>query len=314
MMKGLADLLAQICGIFGMIAIGFAVSRKGWLSEVTLNELSHLIMTVLMPAFIFYSIATSVKVDMLSKVPIALVAGILVCVVDYVLAASASGPLKVAGDDRSVFRVMSMTGNTGYIGLPLCAAIFGAAGTFFAVLFNFGCDLVILTVGIWDLRGGMHTGGAKIAWRPLLLNPLILAAVAGILWAVSGLGLPALVGQPLALAGQMTLPAALLMVGAQLGKVTQSNPRFIFQIAGSAAIRMLVSPLLFFVVIGAVWTWEPAAQIMLLLSAMPVGISPTLLGRACGRDTSLSATAALWTTALSPLILAPLIFFISGGS
>ena len=187
-MKVLADLLAQIFGIFGMIAVGFAASRKGWLSEITLDELSHLIMTVLMPAFIFFSIATSVNTDMLSKAPIALVAGMGVCLVDYGLAALACGPLKVAVEDRSLFRVMSMTGNTGYVGLPLCAAIFGVTGTFFAALYNFGCDLFI--------------------------NPLILSAVAGILWAVSGLKLPELVSQPLGLAGQMTLPAALLMAGA----------------------------------------------------------------------------------------------------
>jgi predicted permease len=310
-MKVLADLLAQICGIFGMIAVGFAASRKGWLSEITLDELSHLIMTILMPAFIFFSIATSVNTAMLSKAPIALAAGMGICLVDYSLAALASGPLKVAIEDRSIFRVMSMTGNTGYIGLPLCAAIFGATGTFFAALFNFGCDLFILTVGIWDLRGGTRKGAGKLAWRPLLVNPLILSAVAGILWAISGLKLPALVGQPLGLAGQMTLPAALLMAGAQLGKVTRINPGFLFQITGSAVIRMLVSPVLFFLVIAIVWTWNPAAQIILLLSAMPVGISPTLLGRACNRDTSLSATAALWTTAASPFILGPLILLIT---
>lgn len=150
-MKVLAGLLAQICAIFGMIAVGFAASRKGWLSEITLDELSHLIMTVLMPAFIFFSIATSVTTDMLSKAPIALVAGMSVCLVDYGLATLASAPLKVAIEDRSIFRVMSMTGNTGYIGLPLCAAIFGATGTFFAALYNFGCDLFILTVGICEV-------------------------------------------------------------------------------------------------------------------------------------------------------------------
>jgi hypothetical protein len=43
------------------------MSCKEWLSEITLDELSHLILKVLMPAFIFYSIATSIKVEMLSK-------------------------------------------------------------------------------------------------------------------------------------------------------------------------------------------------------------------------------------------------------
>jgi predicted permease len=308
-MDGLASLFAQICGIFGLIVVGFVASRQGKLSDTTLNELSQLIMSVLMPAFIFVSIATSFNTDSLKEAPVALAAGIGVCIVNYVLAAWASGPLNVKREDRSLFRVMSMTGNTGYIGLPLCAALFGATGTFLAVLFNFGTDLVILSIGIWDLKGGIHNRNYKLAWRSFLANPLILSTVAGILWIVSGAKLPEFVGQPLVLAGQMTLPAALLMVGAQLGKIKLTNRQFIFQIAGSAAIRMLVSPLMLILLIALTWSWGPAAQIIILLSAMPVGISPTLLGRACGHDTSLSATAALWTTAISPIIMTPLLFF-----
>jgi predicted permease len=312
-MYGIVNLLAQICGIFGLVAIGFIVSKRGQLSEITLNELSHLIMSILMPAFIFFSIATSVNPGELKEAPIAVAAGMSVCILNYALAAWASGPLKVDREDRSIFRVMSMTGNTGYIGLPLCAALFGATGTLLAVLFNFGTDLIILTIGIWDLKGGPRSSHQKSGWKSLWANPLILSAVAGIFWVISGLKLPDFASQPLSLAGQMTLPAALLMVGAQLGRIKLTNRQFIFQIAGSAVIRMLVSPLLFILVIAAAWTWGPAAQIIVLLSAMPIGISPTLLGRACGRDTSLSATAALWTTAAFPIIIAPLIFFMSNG-
>ena len=48
---------------------------------------------------------------------------------------------------------LSTFGNTGLIGIPLCASIFGAKGAVFAAVFDAGMSLMLWTVGILFIQG-----------------------------------------------------------------------------------------------------------------------------------------------------------------
>ena len=48
---------------------------------------------------------------------------------------------------------LSTFGNTGLIGIPLCASLFGAKGAVFAAVFDAGMSLMLWTVGILFIQG-----------------------------------------------------------------------------------------------------------------------------------------------------------------
>ena len=50
--------------------------------------------------------------------------------------------------------ILAGIGNTGFIGIPLCAQIFGPTGGLLAAIFDAGLDVVVFTLVIMFLQQG----------------------------------------------------------------------------------------------------------------------------------------------------------------
>lgn len=154
------------------------------LAEQTLKELSSLVVEILLPLYLFYTAAiTSAEFPGQALLPALM--GALITFLNYFVAVLALKPSGVTPDQKSAFLFANMFSNTAFLGIPICSAIFGPQGAVYAVLYDFGTGLIILTLGIWEL-----TGGNFGHWRPLILNPLIWGVIAGLLWSSLDLTFP----------------------------------------------------------------------------------------------------------------------------
>ena len=172
-----------------------------------------------LPTFLFNLVATSQLKNILngSFVAAYLSAGFSVFVVAALL-----GRLlfKVQPGEAALQGSAAVLGNTGYMGLPLVAAVFGEAAAIPLVLgltlevtliIPFSIALVEATKGSggWSQVPRSVTGG-------LVRNPLIVAIFAGALISAIGLGLPTPVENFTDLLGGTAGPCALFALGATL--------------------------------------------------------------------------------------------------
>jgi predicted permease len=268
------------------------------LADETLDQLSQLVIKILLPFYMFYTTATSATLDSLSIAPILVAAGVAMTLCNYLLAAAAIQPSGVAERQRSAFRFSIVLANTVFIGFPLCHALFGPMGVVYAVLFDFGGTLVVLTLGIWDLSGGRLEN-----WRTLVLNPLIWGVGAGLVWVLGGWALPEWLAAPFQALGDTTLPLALLVGGAQTGNVRSETGVWRRQILGLSITRLILSP----VIIGCFWAligWDSMqASVAILQTAVPVGVTAAIMAQAYGADAKFAASATLWSTLASIVTL-----------
>ena len=296
--ESVPQLIAVFSTIVFVFGMGFGIQRFRPLGEQTLAQLAGLVVEILLPFYLFFTTATEATPEALSAAPLLIVMGVAVTLLGYPLARLVMAPSGVAGKQRSVFHFAIMVGNTAFLGIPVCEALFGPLGAVYAVLYDFGTTLAALTVGIWALSGGRLSN-----WRPLLLNPLIWGVVAGLLWAAVGWSFPEWLARPFSTLGGATLPLALLVGGAQIGSIRSHATQWGQQLAGLITTRLVVVPLVVASVL-ALFGWRNlAASVIIVQSAMPVGLTTSIMAKNYGGDAEFAASATMWSTVVALMTL-----------
>jgi len=200
----------------------------------------------------------------------------------------------------------AIQGNTGYLGLPLAAAVLGSSRLGEAVAYDALVQSPILLVagfGIGAVFGARAGVGARARLRAFLArNPPLLAVIAGLL-APHALAPDVLVHISRTLVYAL-LPLGFFAVGVTLAAESEGGrarfpPPFTRAIAAALALRLALAPALL-LALAAPLIHLPAPY--LLLAAMPCGINGLVIAHAYGLDAGLSAGAIAWSTAVVVLV------------
>jgi len=213
--------------------------------------------------------------------------------------------LRMSGPELGAFVQGAVRMNT-YLGLAVTLALFGEEGLAQAAiavaaivpLVNLLCVSVLV-------RWGEPSGQARPRLPgQLLRNPLIVACALGIGLNVSGIGLPAVVGPMLEILGRSALALGLLAVGAALDLEALRRGGLLLGV--SAALKLLVLPILTLMGCMALGVEGTALGVAVLFNALPTASTAYILARQLGGDYKLMATMITSQTALSMLTI-PLI-------
>lgn len=298
------NFIAAFTTIFFVLGLGFVIQKKKPFSQETLSQLSNLVVSVVMPLYIFYATATNTTLTLLYKAPIIILIGAAVPFLIFITAPLFGKLLKVPEAQQPVFSFSMMFSNTAFLGIPICGILFGSEGAFYAVMYNFGLTLIIYSFGIWSL-----TGGDRKSFLNVFKNSLIWSMLVGILFVVLKIEMPIWISQPLSTIGDATLPIALLVAGAQIGNVRLEKNEYTPQVIFVTLSRLIIMPgILLLVFYGLHWS-NMEHQVMILQTAMPVGIASTILANRYHADGQFTAIVTLWSTLLA-LITLPLIAFL----
>ena len=207
------------------------------------------------------------------------------------------------GDDRAVYGLAASYSNIGYMGPALTVAVLGpAAGAPAAFVF---CADVLLIFTIWPLTmGGGARGPGHIlgSLRKVATHPFILATLAGLLFAQTGLTLPAVLDAPLTGFQQAAAPTALFSLGLTLARARGGAVGA--RLGACLAVKLIVHPLavagMFMALSGFDPIWVATAIIM---GALPPAANVYVMARAANLSVPLSARTVLYGTAFSALTL-----------
>ncbi|MCL1964267.1 MAG: AEC family transporter, partial [Firmicutes bacterium] len=142
-----------VTAIFLMIGAGYLFQRKGWLGENAPVILSRVTLRIGMPGLIFSNILSEYSRDMLLDGAVSLLAPLIVLTVMYMLSMPIAKALRIPSARRGVFRALFTFGNTLFIGMPVCRAIFGEAGVSSVLLYY------LVNTSLWWLIGAPGVAG-----------------------------------------------------------------------------------------------------------------------------------------------------------
>ena len=316
--------------LFVIVMVGFVAGKRGYMGGEFDRRLSSLVIDITCPALILSSTMGGTLPDRRLILPL-----LLISLVTYMLLALAAVTLPRLltrrDADRGVVGFALMFGNVGFIGYPIVASIFGHEAVFYAAVLNVVNTFAVFTVGTMLLlragtgpaptvagsKGLPHT---KRGWLKLLLSTPMMAAYLAMLIVSFGIdGIPRVVVQPLTLIGNITVPAALLIIGSSMSRLSLRTMMGSPTVYATALFRLVLLPLalliLFRLALGetmpgsivhdaapgsaAHYGLQLAIDINTVVIAMPVATYGTILCLKMGRDTTLITELTFVTTLIS---------------
>jgi predicted permease len=196
-----------------------------------------------------------------------------------------------------------LQGNTGYLGLPLVAAVLGVDHLSQAVAYDALVQAPVFLIGSFAVAAAMGTTAgdtpAKRVRAFFVRNPPLLATLAGLV-APGALAPDGLVELARIVVFVM-LPLGFFAVGVTLATEAEEGqlrfpPPFTRPVAAAIFVRQCVAPLLL-LVISAPFIDLPLP--FLILAAMPAGLQSITLAHTYGLDVRYAAATIAWSTALT---------------
>ena len=268
------------------ILLGWAVCKLGLMSAQFERELSGLVLNVALPCLVLSSIFGNAQMPGPAQT-VQLMVGMLACfVLAFIIACAMTALMRSPREAKSAYRFMITFGNCGFIGFPVITAILGKSALVYAAVGLIPSNLFIFSVGIM-LFAGVEGGWRKVA-RSLLdccKMPTLIASFIVLACMLIGCTDWGFVGDSIDIVGQMTTPAALLLMGASIAHYDPLSMLTNWRAYVAAAGRLVVVPLAGMLLLRAFGVESSVVAVLVLESAMPVASNGTLYAIQYGADT-----------------------------
>ena len=299
---------SQIIILFFGIVVGFAATKLKILDGAGCKIITNLVMNVTLPFFIVSTGITTgqslTPIQMLQYFGLALVCYAIAYVIGFGL-----GRLPLFDrKDRKLCSFMTTFGNTGFMGLPFIAGLFGPDALFYATIFNLPFNFLVFSIGIYLVSE--DTGGTKINPK-MFVNACLIASLAAIALYLVNIQLPDIVVSCLDTVGSATVPLAMLITGARLASESMKS---VFADVGLYLLciaKVIAVPLIAFALLSALLSDPTLVKVGTLLMGMPIATNATLLCLQYGGNDRMASRGVFLSTLMS-IATIPLLVFIMG--
>ena len=288
--------------LFAIVVVGYVAGKLGYMGGTFDKRLSKLVIDITCPSLILSSAMGGDLPDRSLILPL-LGISVLTYAVLVVLATALSRLFTKSADDRGVVAFALIFGNVGFMGYPVVASIFGQQAVFYAAVLNMVNTFAVFTVGTMMVTGGQMVGRQKFNRKVLYGTPMLSAYAAIIIVALGITDIPAVVSQPLTMLGNITVPAALLIIGSSMSHLPLRALLGTPLIHVVSLLRLVVLPLAVYFLCLALGFDTFVVGINTVVIAMPVATYGTILCLRYGRDTALMSEITFITTLLSMLTI-----------
>ncbi|MBO8158222.1 AEC family transporter [Thermosyntropha sp.] len=287
-------ILSIVLPIFIVLLLGYFLKRMRFLDENFIAVSNRLIFNIFLPLLLFYQIALSNFYDVfnLKSIVLMYVAILLTVFLSYILA----GFLKLDLEQTGTFVVDNFRSNVAYVGLPVCYYALGRESLpVAAVLMAFNAPLVnILTVLVLN----RNNTDFRLFIKEIILNPLIIAAVLGIIFSVFPINFPVFIKRSFEIVNGVTMPLSLIAIGATISFSGISSSKLVIGL--SSMIKLGIMPLFIFLYLS--WTqgyFSLADKVLIILMSCPTAVAAYITAAGMNGDEDLASGTIVVNTVLS---------------
>lgn len=303
------NVFSQMAMLFLIVAAGYAAKKVGWMNEAMDKGLSKLVLSVPLPAMILASSLDAETVPTLSQLGNGVFYTLICYAIMLVAAFVLTFVLRVHRGNQGVFRYMTLFGNVGFIGYPVCNAIFGSESLIYVSIFQIPFNFLVFTIGIWFIVQD-NENGVKVKIKAKdLLSPCLISCIATIVLVLLGVHSVPIIGGALTTLGSMTTPASLIIIGSSLANLPIKELSGGFKLWVSSLCRLLVVPALIWFALHFFVSDSVLLGTMIVLCGMPVATNGTMLCYEYGGAAKTMAQGTFITTVFS-LVTIPILMML----
>ncbi len=310
----LIQIINSLFPVILMLSLGTALRVSGFLTNEISHGMNRLVFWVGLPIFLFHKIASSPfeSGPALNIFWGLMAATLLTALAAYVITRirSYSGPV------RGAFIQAAFRGNLAFVGIPVVSyALAGSTNTDSTqamALLAIAPTIPIYNILAIVILTSQCQSGTKISIANLIghifKNPLFIACMLGLIAASIRIPIPTALGRAFQGLGQMSLPLALLGIGASLSRSSLRGSMWQSMLA--SVLKLAVLPLAAWAIGTLLGLSHDQMLIMLLFAACPTAVASYIMAEQMGGDEPLAASSICMSTILSfPALAAILAIF-----
>jgi predicted permease len=309
--RAVSSVISLVLPFFGLIFLGYFCAKITRMPEAGLEWMNFFIIYLALPALFFYLIARTPIEDLANW------RFVVATTLSTALAFTASlaiGLLASRGNipEAAIQATAGSYSNIGYMGPGVTLAVLGAGATApTALIFCFDNALIFTLVPFFMAIGGgeNHSAGqvAMGVLKKIFLHPFILATLAGMIAAVTGLQPPTALDQMIQFLKNGAAPCALFAMGVTVA--LRPMVRVPGEMPFHLIVKLVVHPVLVWLVLGLIGSFDPIwVQTAVLMAALPPALSVFVVARQYNTYVERASSIVLVGTVLSVITLTSFVY------
>ena len=298
--------------LFAIVVVGYIAGKWGYMGGTFDKKQSKVVIDITCPALILSSAMTGELPDRRYILPL-----LGISVLTYLLLTGVAlllpRFLTKKKDDEGVIGFAMMFGNVGFMGYPIVASIFGHEAVFYAAVLNVVNTFTVFTIGTMLVVGKNQStveekemSRKKMLRKVLYSTPMLSAYLTMLIVALEIKDIPEFISQPLTMIGNITVPAALLIIGSSMSQLPLRALLGNGTIYATTLMRLAILPVGIHYLMTLLGFSSFVVGINTVVIAMPVATYGTILCLRHGKDTTLITEVTFITTLLA-MISIPLL-------
>ncbi|KRW57492.1 AEC family transporter [Pseudomonas sp. TTU2014-080ASC] len=293
-----SDTFAVTAPVFAMLFLGVLLKRLGQVDAAFISTATALVFNVSMPVMLFLAI---LHADLNTALQPKLLGYFLLATLVGFLLAWGWAIWRVPQADRGVYVQGAFRGNNGIIGLALATSLYGDYGLSLGgvlggvVILSYN-TLSALVLAVYSPQGKANVWSIS---KSIITNPLILGVVTAIPFAYWKIGLPNWLTTSGEYLAQLTLPLALICIGASLSLAALRE-------SGVLALSASLMKVLWLPALGTAGAFAFGFRgaelgILFLFFVSPTAAASFVMAKAVGSNYQLAAAIIVLTTLLAAI-------------
>ena len=257
-------IISQFAVLFIIIALGFTASKLKALPPDTGKILTKIALNITLPCTILNSVVGGDLNISGSSSFFFLLLSFLVIFVCFAVAIAASRLFFGKKADYGLYACMIAFGNVGFMGFPMCQAIFGSESAFFVALHNIPFNIITYAICPFLIAGKGGTTNIKA-----LISPTVITAICVIPLNAFGVKASGVIADVLRFVGSMTTPCTMIIIGVTLAQTAIKDIFSQWRLYPAALMKLLLIPVVIWLIFSQFVTDGLMLGVLVALAAMP---------------------------------------------
>ena len=315
-MEGVLHGLEGIFEVLFIIAIGVALTKKGWFGSNMSAVFSKLVMKISLPLYMLCQMEKDFTHDSLIRIAPDLILPFASIFLAYAVGRIAAKVLHIRRERQGVFVTCFFIANTIFIGLPVNLALFGTQSVPSVMLYYMANTTMFWTLGIYHIvndsqggKGNMPLFSAQTIKK--VFSPPLMGFLIGLILVLANVKLPGFLLTSFQYVGNMATPLSLLVIGIEMAGISLSDVHWDRDVIGALVGRFIVCPACVLALLPFIPVTPMSAQVFTMQASMPAMTQMTVVAKSIGADVRYS-TQVTFITVIMGIVVIPLYMFIVG--
>ncbi|RBW70746.1 AEC family transporter [Bacillus taeanensis] len=288
--------------------IGYMIAKNNEITEESKQLLISIMLNIAIPCLILDgAFKTKVGKELISQLILIFIFSIIISLLGLLLGWIFARIFNYSPSNARKIAFIAGLGNTGFIGIPLCAEIFGPKGALLAAAFDTGLGIILFTVAIALLQENYQFSLASLKQ---IMNPPIISIVIALFIIITEIKPPEIIQQLNGMLANLATPLGMLYIGILIRMMLkQKGPMSISRLTVPILLKLIIFPIITILLVGFTNLSIIIKQVIIIQTAMPtMAIAPILLAR-YAQDEEIGVKATVFST-ICAILTVPFIVFL----